>query len=102
MGETIIVVAIVGVALLLAGRSIYRIFTGRDGGCGGHEHLLNRLREGDEEVIDCPSIDCPLRRLFKQILMEAIEVLEESRKAFKSKQLEGLRKRLIRALAENA
>ncbi|MDA3834191.1 MAG: hypothetical protein PF495_12430 [Spirochaetales bacterium] len=69
---------------------------------GEHEHLLNRLREGDEEVIDCPSIDCPLRRLFKQILMEAIEVLEESRKAFKSKQLEGLRKRLIRALAENA
>ncbi len=37
----------------------------------------------------------------RDVLREAIFVLDESRKAFKSKQLENLRKRLTRALAEN-
>jgi signal transduction histidine kinase len=37
----------------------------------------------------------------RNALREAIFVLDESRKAFKSKQLENLRKRLTRALAEN-
>ncbi|MEM5786491.1 MAG: hypothetical protein AAGU11_04175 [Syntrophobacteraceae bacterium] len=36
----------------------------------------------------------------KEIIKEAIDVLEESRKAFKSKKLELLRKRLVEALAE--
>lgn len=46
---------------------------------------------------------CPVRsresRLIKAI-EEAIEVLEESRKAFKSKKLEALRKMLIQVLIE--
>jgi hypothetical protein len=37
----------------------------------------------------------------KQIVLETIEELELSRQAFKSKQLEALRKKLIKALAEN-
>lgn len=37
----------------------------------------------------------------KQIVLETIEELELSRQAFKSKQLEALRKKLIRALAES-
>ena len=36
----------------------------------------------------------------REILLEAIEVLEGTRKAFKSKQLEILRKKMIRVLAE--
>ena len=36
----------------------------------------------------------------KEVLMEAIEVLEESRKAFKSRRLEALRKKLTAALIE--
>ena len=36
----------------------------------------------------------------RQALMEAIEVLEESRKAFKSKKLELLRKRLTQVLID--
>ncbi|MBI4776541.1 MAG: hypothetical protein HY788_20595 [Deltaproteobacteria bacterium] len=36
----------------------------------------------------------------REAVMEAIEVLEESRKAFKSKQLELLRKRLTQVLIE--
>jgi hypothetical protein len=37
----------------------------------------------------------------KQIVLETIEELELSRQAFKSKQLEALRKKLIRVLAES-
>jgi hypothetical protein len=37
----------------------------------------------------------------KEALREAIEELEESRKSFKSKRLENLRKKLIRVLMEN-
>lgn len=37
----------------------------------------------------------------KQIILETIEELELSRQAFKSRQLEALRKKLIRALAES-
>lgn len=36
----------------------------------------------------------------KEALLEAIHVLEESRKAFKSKRLEALRKKLIQVLSE--
>ena len=36
----------------------------------------------------------------KQTLAETIEVLEATRKSFKSKQLEQLRRRLVRVLAE--
>ena len=49
MGETIIVVAIVGVVLLLAGRSIYRIFTGRDGGCRGNCPLSGTCQKSTQE-----------------------------------------------------
>jgi len=38
----------------------------------------------------------------KEMLLETIQVLEESRKAFKSKQLEAFRKKLIKVLAETA
>ena len=47
--------------------------------------------------------NCPSRTremMMKEALMEAIEVLDESRKAFKSKQLETLRKRLTQVLVD--
>jgi hypothetical protein len=37
----------------------------------------------------------------KEALREAVEELEESRKSFKSKRLENLRKKLMRVLMEN-
>jgi hypothetical protein len=46
---------------------------------------------------------CPLRSresVLKRAITEAIDVLEESRKAFKSKRLESLRKRLTRVLID--
>ena len=47
----------------------------------------------------CVSL-CAGERRLKETLLETIQVLEESRKAFKSKRLEALRKKLIQALSE--
>lgn len=70
----------------------------KDHGC-----LLNCLKEGcDTPVLrQCVSV-CPHKQKLKETLLETIQVLEESRKAFKSKQLEALRKKLIEVLAEIA
>lgn len=66
-----------------------------------HECLLYCMKEGNGEAIpNCCLINCPHKQQLKETLKEVIEVLEESRKAFKSKQLEILRKKLIGVLAE--
>jgi hypothetical protein len=67
-----------------------------------HDVLLSIL----EEVKDrCPAdlnslLDCPHKRLLRQALTETIEVLEETKKAFKSKRLGVLRKKLMGVLKE--
>jgi hypothetical protein len=48
---------------------------------------------------------CPVRDRENRLvaaIQNAIDVLEESKKSFKSKRLEGLRKDLIRVLIDNA
>jgi hypothetical protein len=66
-----------------------------------HQRLLQHLEDGREmPVPDCSVIGCSHNRTLKTILLEVVEVLENSRKAFKSKELEALRKKLIRVLAE--
>ena len=59
------------------------------------------LKKEDNKLIlkRCVST-CPHKRKLKEVLLESIQVLEESKKAFKSKQLETLRKKLTRILAE--
>lgn len=70
----------------------------KDHGC-----LLNCLKEGVDTPVLRQSVSaCPHKQRLKETLLEAIQVLEESRKAFKSKQLEALRKKLIEVLAETA
>lgn len=70
-----------------------------------HCCLVAGFLEGRTEDGNCPPLleRCPkLSRTLelKKALKEAIEVLEESRKAFKSKQLEALRKKLTRVLID--
>jgi len=68
-----------------------------------HRRLMARAMGGEDAGLDASLLfDCPYKRRLKRTLWETITVLEESRKAFKSKQLEALRKKLIRVLAENA
>lgn len=47
-------------------------------------------------------LDAPTKKYFKKVLVETIETLEETKKAFKSKRLEELRKRLMEVLRETA
>ena len=67
--------------------------------------LLAQTRKGGDSKVEfdcCILLDCPHKRKFRQTLMDVIKVLEGTRKSFKSKQLEVLRKRLIGVLAEDA
>ena len=50
----------------------------------------------------CPraDVDCPVKVKYRQTLLEVIEVLEETKQAFKSKRLGVMREKLIRMLAE--
>lgn len=70
-----------------------------------HRYLMTTIldqRAGDGIIkqISLPSYSANEGRL-KEAIQEAIEVLEESRKAFKSKRLEALRRRLTQALIES-
>jgi hypothetical protein len=70
-----------------------------------HQRLLAAAVEERDvrQVLDsCHLADCPHKHELKRILLEAISILEETRKAFRSKQLEMLRKKMIRVLAEQA
>lgn len=70
-----------------------------------HRNLLARVTDGQQTEMDIPACflrDCPHRQRLKEILAETIEILEQSRKAFKSRQLADLRKKLIRVLSEEA
>lgn len=81
--------------------SVKTLKQGIDTQCG----LLASLKgEGADSTGTQSSIGlCPNRareKAYKAAIEDAIEIIEESRKAFKSKQLEGLRKKLTRVLIE--
>lgn len=68
-----------------------------------HQRLLETALEGGPvELRTSVLVDCPHKRQMKEVLQEVIAVLEETRRAFKSKQLEALRKKLTGLLAEDA
>lgn len=74
-------------------------------GISTHCSLINAFveEEMDERALQSLIERCPKRtreHRLEKALQEAIEVLEESRKAFKSKRLEALRKKLTRVLIE--
>ena len=70
-----------------------------------HRRVLDLAlsKGGDHEGILAGSvnIECPHRRKLRHVVLETIQVLEETRKAFRSKRLEVLRKRLTRVLAKD-
>ena len=66
-----------------------------------HEKLLGYLENGDGLIRDCSLAGCTHGRRLKAALLEAVETIEGTRKAFKSKELEALRKKLIGVLADD-
>jgi hypothetical protein len=68
-----------------------------------HEWLLEHLEDGAGLLVsDSTLMKCGHGGCFRKLLLETVEVLENSKKAFKSKELETLRKKLTRALADDA
>lgn len=63
--------------------------------------VLGRI-ESPPPMAPCSTPDCQHKKLFHRVLLETIEVLEETKKSFKSKRLEELRKRLTEVLKETA
>jgi len=61
--------------------------------------ILGQIKDGCPNNL-CALVDCPHKKLLRQVLVETIEVLEETKKAFKSKRLESLRKRLTVVLLD--
>ena len=70
-----------------------------------HRHLMTILLEkkvGDKNINQLSFLShSSNERMLKEAVRETIEVLEESRKAFKSKRLEALRKKLTGILIES-
>jgi len=68
-------------------------------------HILTTIIEKkinrSEICPDCIFSDCPYKKRLREVLTETIEVIEDTKKAFKSKTLEALRKKLMQILAES-
>ena len=68
-------------------------------------HILTAVIEKNikrtEISPDCIFSDCPHKKRLRNILTKVIGILEDTKKAFKSKRLEVLRKKLIQVLAES-
>jgi hypothetical protein len=67
-----------------------------------HRTILRAVVEGGPEIAatGCAIADCRHRRKLCTVLLEAIAAMDETRKAFKSRQLEQLRKEFARILYE--
>lgn len=69
-----------------------------------HARLSAAAGSGQVDPADetCVHLECSQSRRLKSALAETILVLEETRRSFKSKRLESLRRQLLRVLAEEA
>ncbi|MEW6215089.1 MAG: hypothetical protein AB1478_07815 [Nitrospirota bacterium] len=64
--------------------------------------VIEKKTNRTEICPDCIFSDCPYKKRLREVLTEIIEVLEDTKQAFKSKKLEVLRKRLMQVLAESS
>lgn len=63
------------------------------------KHLENENKKGNN-INYCSIIDCPAKQVFRRTLINTIETLEETKRSFKSRELETLRKDLEEVLLE--
>jgi hypothetical protein len=64
-----------------------------------HQQLLQNAETLNGKPLDfCPHLQCPYERRLRTAIQDVIDTLEETRKAFKSKQLEQLRRRMLSVL----
>lgn len=70
-----------------------------------HQCLLAEALDNGTASMDLATAvlgECPHKQLLRQTLIEAIAVLNDTRKSFKSKKLEELRRKLEGVLAQEA
>ena len=68
-----------------------------------HRRKLEDLTGRDSEAaLEHDPGDCPHRRKLRQVIVETVEVLEKTKKSFKSKQLKRLREKLMAELKQMA
>jgi hypothetical protein len=67
-----------------------------------HQRMIHSVLEGSTLEAQCRQETCRHRQQLFCMLAETVQVLDETRKAFKSKPLEQLRLRLLRTLSEEA
>jgi len=65
---------------------------------GDNDTSFSRQEALGNRYAVCGGVDCPHRQALRNVLCETIEALEQTRKSFKSKQIEALRKRLTAML----
>ncbi|MGE0087081.1 MAG: hypothetical protein AB7S75_21975 [Desulfococcaceae bacterium] len=67
-----------------------------------HRQVIGSILAGQsgEQNMKNQTFLCSREHRLKKAIQEAVEVIDESRKSFKSKKLEGLRKNLIQVLVE--
>ena len=64
-----------------------------------HRKLLEQAEQNKDDKLNfCPHFQCPHETQLRQALQDVVDTLEETRKAFKSKQLEKLRRRMLNVL----
>ena len=64
-----------------------------------HRKLLEQAEQDKDENLNfCPHLQCPHEVQLRQAIQDVVDTLEDNRKAFKSKQLEQLRRRMLNVL----
>jgi len=70
---------------------------------GGLQRVLSEVRKRKGENLDdiCGLLECPRLTLYESTLKETVDVLERTKRAFKSKELGMLRERIRKILGES-
>ena len=66
------------------------------------EQLATEREAGAKSIDFCPLVDCRARQRYRIAVQDAVRVLDETRRSFKSRQLEDFRRKLEAILIEDS
>jgi hypothetical protein len=74
----------------------------REASDNAHRFGMQNGADAQKDRLACEANGCRHREILRHTLTDAIEALEATRKSFKSKQIEALRKKLTKVLIEES